>query len=60
MFLKTWINRRISYIVGILSEVEDIFLPNCPQVFFFPLKLKFRGMFESHKSSIQKEESSYK
>ena len=33
--LKTWISStRVSYFVGILSGVEDIFLPSCPQVFF--------------------------
>ena len=26
-FLKIWINRRVSYFVGILSGVGDIFLP---------------------------------
>ena len=33
--LKTWISStRVSYFVSILSGVEDIFLPSCPQVFF--------------------------
>ena len=32
--LKVWISRRLSYFVSILSEVGDIFLPGCPQVFF--------------------------
>ena len=32
--LKTWISRRVSYFVGILSGVGDIFLLSCPQVYF--------------------------
>ena len=57
--LKTWISRRVSYFVDILSGIEDIFLPGCPQV-FFSVKRKFRGISKSHKSSIQRGESSYK
>ena len=39
--LKTWISRRVSYFIGILSGVGDIFLLGCPQVFFFfPVKHK--------------------
>ena len=37
--LKTWISRRVSYFVDILSGVGDIFLPVCPKV-FFPVKHK--------------------
>ena len=57
-FLKTWISRRVFYFVGILSRVGYIFLPGCPQVFSL-LKVMFRSIFESHKSLIQRGESSY-
>ena len=33
-FWKTWISRRVSYFVGILSGVGDIFLSDCSQVIF--------------------------
>ena len=46
--LKTWISRRVSYFVGILSGVGDIFLPVCPKVFFL-LNIRFRSIFELHK-----------
>ena len=40
--LKTWISRRVSYFIGILSKVGDIFLSDCSQI-FSPLKVKFKG-----------------
>ena len=46
-FWKTWISRRVSYFVGILSGVGDIFLPGCPQVFSL-LNVEFRDISESH------------
>ena len=49
----------MTYFVGILSGVGDIFLPDCPQVFSL-LNVRFRGISEPHKSSARKEESSYK
>ena len=58
-FLKTWISRRISYFVDILSAVGDVFLPSCPQVLFL-LNVGFRGIFKPHKSLVQKGESSYR
>ena len=57
--LKTLISRRVSYFVGILSRVGDIFLSSCSQVFSL-LNLRFRGIFELHKSPVQKEKSCYK
>ena len=51
------------YFVGILSEVRDIFLSGCLQVFFFfffGLNIRFKNIFEPHKSLIQIEESFYK
>ena len=30
--MKTWISRRVSYVVGILREVGVIILKGCPQV----------------------------
>ena len=48
------------YFVGILSGVLDIFLPNCPQIFFL-LNLRFMSISEPHKSTtIQKGEFYYK
>ena len=60
--LKIWISRIVSYFVGIVSGVGDIFLQSYSQVFFFffLLNLKFRGISELHKNPIQIEESSYK
>ena len=43
--LKTWISRRVSYFVNILSRFRDIFLLSCLKVFFL-LNLKFMGIFE--------------
>ena len=58
--LKTWISRKMSYFVGILSGVVDIFLPGCSQIFFL-LNLRFMGIYEPHKSTtIQKGEFYYK
>ena len=47
----TWISRRGSYFVGILSGVRDIFLLGCPQVFSM-FNLRFRVISEPHKSPI--------
>ena len=52
--LKTWISMRVSYFVGILSGVRNLFLTGCSQV------LRFRDIFEQHKSSVQKEKFSNK
>ena len=58
-FWKTWISRRVSYFVGILSGVRNIFLLNCPQVLSL-LNVGFRGIFKPHKTQVQKGESCYK
>ena len=57
--LKTWMSRRMLYFVGNLSEVEYIFLPGSSQVFSL-LKIRFKSIFESYKSLVQKDEFSYK
>ena len=57
--LKTWISRRVFYFVGILSGVRDIFLLDCPQIFFL-INLRFRGISEPHKSLVQRGEFFYK
>ena len=57
-FLKIWISRNVPYFVDILNEIGEIFLPGCSQV-FFQLNIRFRGIFEPHKSPIQSGESSY-
>ena len=49
--LKIWISGKMSYFVGILSGVGDIFLLSCPQVFFL-LKVRFKNISKSHKSPI--------
>ena len=54
--LKTLISRRVSYFVGILSRVGDIFLSSCSQVFSL-LNLRFKGIFKLHKSPVQRRES---
>ena len=54
--LKTWISRRVSYFVAILSGVGDIFLPDYPQVLSL-LNVRSRGISKPHKSSVQREES---
>ena len=46
----------MSYFVGILSGVEDIFLPSYPQDFFL-LNVKFKDIFEPYKNLVQKEKS---
>ena len=38
----------MSYFVGILSGVEDIFLLSCPQVFFL-LNIRFKDISEPYK-----------
>ena len=45
----------MSYFVSILSRVKNIFLLGC-QVFFLD-KPRFRCIFESHRSPIQKRNS---
>ena len=57
-FLKIWISRNVPYFVGILSEIGEIFLLGCSQV-FSQLNVRFKGIFEPHKSLIQSGESSY-
>ena len=47
------------YFVGILSEVGDIFLSGCPQVFLL-LNIRFKNIYESHKSLVQRGKFSYK
>ena len=47
--LKTWISKRVSYFVDILSGVGDIFLPSCSQIFSL-LNIKFKVISKSHKS----------
>ena len=44
------------YFVGNLSEVEYIFLPGSSQVFSL-LKIRFKSIFESYKSLIEKGDS---
>ena len=56
--LKTWISRRVSYFVGILHGVGDIFLPSCSQILSL-LNIGSSGISEPHKNSIEKGESSY-
>ena len=52
------------YFVRILSKVEDIFCRvediffSVVRKFFFLLNIKFISIYESHKNSIQTEESS--
>ena len=55
--LKTLINRRVFYFIGILSGIGDIFLPGS-QVFSL-LNIRFRGISESYKSPVQRTESPY-
>ena len=59
IILKTWISKRMSYFVGILRGIGDIFLPYCPQILFL-LEVSFMGIFEPHKSPVQKGKFSYK
>ena len=46
----------MSYFIGILSGVEDIFLPSYLQGFFL-LNVKFKDIFEPYKGLVQKEKS---
>ena len=48
----------MSYFVGILRGIGDIFLPYCPQILFL-LEVSFMGIFEPHKSPVQKGKFSY-
>ena len=57
--LKTWISRQVSYFVGILSEVGNIFLQVVLK-FFFLLSVRFKSISKSYKSLVQREKSSYK
>ena len=57
--LKTWISRKMSYFVGFVSGVRDMFLLGCPQVVSL-LNLRFKGISEPHKSPFQREKSSYR
>ena len=52
--MKTWISKRVFYFVGIFNRVGDIFLPGCPQVLFL-LNIRFRSIFEPHKSLVKKD-----
>ena len=38
----------MSYFIGILSNVGDIFLSSCPQI-FPPLNVRFRGISKPQK-----------
>ena len=58
-FLKLWISRRVSYFVGILSEIRYIFLSGCPQVLFL-LNIEPRDISKPYKSPVQIRESSYR
>ena len=49
----------MSYFVSILNRVGDIFLLSYPQGFSL-LNLRYEGISESHKSLVQRGESSYK
>ena len=49
----------MSYFIGVLNGVGDIFLLGCSQVFSL-LNLKFRGISEPNKSPVQRRKSSYK
>ena len=42
----------MSYFVGILSGVGDIFLSDCSQIFFL-LNIKFRGIFKPFLNHIK-------
>ena len=47
----------MSYFVGILSGIGNIFLSGYSQVFFL-LNVGSRGIFKPHKSSVQRREFS--
>ena len=49
--LKIWISGNMSYFVGILNGVGDIFLLSCPQVFIL-LNVRFKDISELHKSLV--------
>ena len=49
--LKAWINSKMSYFVGILHKVINIFLLGCPQIWSL-LNIRSRGIYEPHKSPI--------
>ena len=48
----------MSNFIGILNEVEDIFLPDYLQDFSL-LNLRFKSISKSHKSSVQRGKSFY-
>ena len=52
--MKTWVNKRMSYFVGILNRVGDIFLLGCPQLFSL-LNVRFMGISKPHKSNPKRE-----
>ena len=54
--MNTWLSKRMSCFIGILSGVRDIFLPSCSQV-FFSLNVKFSAISEPHKSPVKKKEN---
>ena len=49
----------MSYFVGILNGVGDIFLLSYPQVFTL-LNVRFKDISELYKSPVQRKESSYR
>ena len=49
----------MSYFVGFVSGVRDMFLLGCPQVVSL-LNLRFRGISEPHKNPFQRGKSSYR
>ena len=57
--LKIWISGKMSYFVGILSGVGDIFLLSCPQVFTL-LNVRFKDISELYKSPVQRKKASYR
>jgi len=57
--LKTWISRRVPYFIGVLHGIENIFLPNCPQILSL-LNIGSSGISEPHKILVRKRESFYR
>ena len=52
--MKTWISRQISYFVGILSEVGNIFL-RVVLKFFFLLSVRFKSISNHIKVQFKEE-----
>ena len=46
----------MSYFIGILSDVGDIFLSSCPQI-SPPLNVRFRSISKPQKKKIQSKKS---